>query len=87
MGNNNLVVVIHKLCGFQGRVGGRIVMMEPVVVAPKFRSFPSHISSQAFQNFITDPSGVCKFMDSSLMVFMYEFSNFVNIFCHFTRAW
>jgi hypothetical protein len=34
MGNDDLVVVSHKLCGFQGRVGGRVVVMkEPVVVA------------------------------------------------------
>jgi hypothetical protein len=35
MGNDNHVAVSHKLCGFQGRVGGHIVVMkEPVVVAP-----------------------------------------------------
>jgi hypothetical protein len=51
MGNDNHVVVSHKLCGFQGRVGGRVVMvMEPVVVAPKFRSFSPHIFSQSSQN-------------------------------------
>jgi hypothetical protein len=32
-------------------VGGHVVMMEePVVTAPKFRSFSSHIFSQASQN-------------------------------------
>jgi ribosomal protein L31E len=32
-------------------VGGRVVMMkEPVVVAPKFGSFSSHIFSRASQN-------------------------------------
>jgi hypothetical protein len=36
--------------GFQGRVGGRVVMMEPVVVTPKFRSFSSYILSEASQN-------------------------------------
>jgi hypothetical protein len=51
MGNDNHVVVSHKLCGFQGCVGGRIVMMKkPVVVAPKFQSFSSHTFSQASQN-------------------------------------
>jgi hypothetical protein len=52
MGNDNHVVVVsQKLCGFQGRVCGRVVMMkEPVVVAPKFQSFSSHIFSQASQN-------------------------------------
>jgi hypothetical protein len=28
MGNNNHVVVSHKLCGLQGRVGGRVVVMK-----------------------------------------------------------
>jgi hypothetical protein len=51
MGNDNHVVVSHKLCGFQGRVGGRVVVMkEPVVVAPKLRSFSSHIFRQAPRN-------------------------------------
>jgi hypothetical protein len=51
MGNDNHVVVSYKLCGFHGRVGWRVVMMkEPVVVAPKFWSFSSHIFSQASQN-------------------------------------
>jgi hypothetical protein len=51
MGNDNHVVVSHKLCVFQGCVGGCIVVMkEPVVVALKFRSFSSHITSQASQN-------------------------------------
>jgi hypothetical protein len=39
MGNDNHIVVSHKVCGFQGRMGGRIVMMEPVVFAPKFGCF------------------------------------------------
>jgi hypothetical protein len=39
MGNDNHVVVSHKLCGFQGSVGGRgVLMKEPVVIAPEFRS-------------------------------------------------
>jgi hypothetical protein len=51
MGNDNHVVVSHKLCEVQERVGGRVVVMkEPVVVAAKFRCFSSHISSQASQN-------------------------------------
>jgi hypothetical protein len=49
MGNEKRVIVSHKLCGFQGRVGGRIVM-EPVVVAPKFPSFLSHIFFHVSQN-------------------------------------
>jgi hypothetical protein len=51
MGNDNHVVITHKLCGFQGRLGGCVVMMkEPFVVVPKFRSFSSHIFSHASQN-------------------------------------
>jgi hypothetical protein len=51
MGNDDHVVVSHRLCDFQGRVDGHVVMMkEPVVVALKFRSFLSHIFSQASQN-------------------------------------
>jgi hypothetical protein len=51
MGNENHVVVGHKLCGFQGHVGRRIVVMkESVVVAPKFWSFSLHIFSQVSQN-------------------------------------
>jgi hypothetical protein len=50
MRNDNHVVVSHKLCGFQGCVGRHVVMKEPVVVSPKFRSFLSHIFSQASQN-------------------------------------
>jgi hypothetical protein len=50
MGNDNHVVVSHKLYGFQGCVGGCIVMInEPVVVAPKLLSFSSHIFSQGSQ--------------------------------------
>jgi hypothetical protein len=51
MGNDNHVVVSHKLCSFQGHVGGRLIMMkEPVVVASKFWSFSLHIFSQVSQN-------------------------------------
>jgi hypothetical protein len=46
------VAVSHKLCGFQGHVGGCIVMMmEKVVISQKFWSFSLHIFSQASQNF------------------------------------
>jgi hypothetical protein len=51
MRNDNHVVVSHKLRWFQGHVGGRdVVLREPVVVAPKFPSFSSHIFSQASEN-------------------------------------
>jgi hypothetical protein len=51
MGNDNHVVVSHELCGFQELVGRCVVvMMEPVVVAPKFQFFSLHIFSQASQN-------------------------------------
>jgi hypothetical protein len=49
MGNDNHVVS-HRLCVFQGHLGEHIVVMEPVVVPPKFRSFLVHIFSQASQN-------------------------------------
>jgi hypothetical protein len=44
MGNDNHVVS-HKLCGFQGRVAGHVMMKEPVV-AQKFLSFSTYIFSQ-----------------------------------------
>jgi hypothetical protein len=50
MGNDNHDVVSHKLCGFQGSVGGHVLLMEPVVVMPEFRFFSSQIFSQASQN-------------------------------------
>jgi hypothetical protein len=51
MGNENHVFGSHKLSGFQGHVGGRVVVMkEPVVVAPQFQPFSSHIFSQVSQN-------------------------------------
>jgi hypothetical protein len=51
IGNDNHVVISHKLCGFQGYVGGCIVVTkEPIVVTPKFQSFSSNIFSQASQN-------------------------------------
>jgi hypothetical protein len=38
--NDNHVVVSHKLCGFQGPVDGRVVVMkESVVVALNLRFF------------------------------------------------
>jgi hypothetical protein len=73
MGNYNHFVVSQKLCGFQGYVGGCVVVMEAVVVAPKVQSLSS----------ITDPNGVCKLMDCLAVVLMDEFSNCLNIFCHF----
>jgi hypothetical protein len=52
MGNDNLVVS-HKLCGFEGRVGGRVVVMKGrVVVAPKFWYFSSHIFSEVSQAYL-----------------------------------
>jgi hypothetical protein len=51
MGNDNHVVVSNKLRSFQGRVDGCVVVMKgAVVVAPKFRSFSSHIFSQVSQH-------------------------------------
>jgi hypothetical protein len=46
-----MITVLLRLCGFQGRVGGRVVVMNKlVVVAAKFRCFSSHIFSQAPQH-------------------------------------
>jgi hypothetical protein len=50
MESENHVVVSHKFCSFQGRVGERFVVKEPVVVALKFPPFSSHIFSQTSQN-------------------------------------
>jgi hypothetical protein len=51
MGTDNRIVVSHKLCGFNGHVGRRIVVMKkPVVVVLKFQSSLSHIFSQVAQN-------------------------------------
>jgi hypothetical protein len=45
MGNNNHVVVSHKLCGFHEFEGGHVMMKEPVVVVPKFGLFIAHFLS------------------------------------------
>jgi hypothetical protein len=64
--------------GFQGCVGGRfLVMKESVVIVPNLPSSSS----------ITDPNGVCELMDCLAIVFVDEFLNFFNIFCHFAGAW
>jgi hypothetical protein len=69
MGNENHVVGSHKLCGFQGCVGGRIVVMkEPVVVVPKFQSFLSHIFSQASQNVTVKARVDCSVRRNKFMV-------------------
>jgi hypothetical protein len=54
MGNDNHVDVSHKLCGFQGCLGGQVVVMEPVVFAPKFQAFSSHIFAQPSLNVRVD---------------------------------
>jgi hypothetical protein len=81
MGNDNHVVVSHKLCGFQGRMGGRVVMMKEQCGAC------SNFLLRSPANSITEPSGVCKLMDCSVTDFMDEFSNIFNIFCHSGGAW
>jgi hypothetical protein len=56
-------------CGFQGRVGVHVfVMKEPVVVAPKFRSFSSHIFSKASQNIIVKVRVDCSVRRNEFMV-------------------
>jgi hypothetical protein len=77
MGIDNHIVVSHKPCGVQGRVGWPVVLIkEPVVVAPKFRSYSSHIFSQASQNVTVKVR-----VDRSVMrnKFMVELSNSFNI--------
>jgi hypothetical protein len=67
--------------GFQGRVGGCVVVMKEQCGACSNFLLTSpgklHNSSQR----------VCELMDSSAMVFVDEFSKFVNIFCRFAGAW
>jgi hypothetical protein len=70
----------NKLCSFQGRVNGHIVMMEQCRACSNFLS-------DLQVNSITDPRRVCKLMDCSATVFIEEFSNFLNIFCRFAGAW
>jgi hypothetical protein len=69
MGNNNHVFHSHKLCGFQGCVGGCVVMMKELVVfVPKFRSFSSHVFSEVSQN-VTVRIGVdCSVRRNKFMV-------------------
>jgi hypothetical protein len=80
MGNDNHVVS-HKLCGFQGHVGGRIVVIKEQC------GTCSDFLLRSPANSITDPNGVCSRMDCSVTVFMDEFSNFFNIFYRFVAAW
>jgi hypothetical protein len=49
-----MLLLVKNSVGFRDVCAdGRIVVLkEPVVVAPKFRSFSSHIFSQASQNVI-----------------------------------
>jgi hypothetical protein len=81
MGNDNHVVVSHRLCGFQERVGGRVVMMKEQCGAC------SDFLLRSPANSITDPNGGCELMDCLAMAFVHEFLNFFNIFCHLAGAW
>jgi hypothetical protein len=48
--------IIFVLCGFQGRGGGRVVLLrEPVGVAPKVRSFRRTISLKRLQTSQCEP--------------------------------
>jgi hypothetical protein len=71
MGNDNHVVVSHKLCGFQGRVGRRVVVIEQCGACSTFllRS-PGKLNN--------DPNGVCELMDCSVTIFVDEFSIFAT---------
>jgi hypothetical protein len=80
MGNHNHAVVSHKLCGFQGHVGGRVVMKEQCSACSDFLL-------RLLANSITEPNDVCELMDCSVTVFMDEFSNFFFIFSGFAVAW
>jgi hypothetical protein len=84
MGNNNHIVVNQKLCGFQGCVRERLVVIEPVMSPQKFRSFTSQFFSQASQN-ITVKVRVHRSLRWNK--FIDEFSKFVNIVCRFDGAW
>jgi hypothetical protein len=79
MGNDNHVGS-HRFCGFQGNVGGHIVMMKEQCSAC------SNVLLKFPANSITDPSGVCKLMDCLAIVIVDEFLNFFNIFCRFAGA-
>jgi hypothetical protein len=75
LGNNDHVVVSHKFCGFQGHVGGYVVVMkEPVVVATKLQSFSSHIFSQGSEN-VTVKVGV----DCSVRRNKFMMNNFLHV--------
>jgi hypothetical protein len=55
MGDDNHVIS-RKLCGFQGRVDGRVVMKEQCGACSDFLS-------NLLANSITDPSGVSELLD------------------------
>jgi hypothetical protein len=80
MGNDNHVVVSHKLCGIQGRVGGRVVVMEQCGACSNFL-LRSH---GKLHNYTI---GVCELVDCSATVFVDEFLNFFNIFCLSAGDW
>jgi hypothetical protein len=80
MGFDNHVVVSHKLCGFQGRVGGHVAVMKEQ--CGKCSNFLLRSPGKP----ITDPNSVCELMDCSAMVFVDECLNVFNIFCHFVGA-
>jgi hypothetical protein len=70
-----MLLLSHKLCGFQERLGGRVVVMEQFAAC-----------SDLLENSTTDPNGVFEFVNCSTTAFVHEFSNF-NIFCRFAGAW
>jgi hypothetical protein len=66
---DNHAVVSHKFWGFQGRVGGHVVVMKgPVVDEPKFWSFLSHIFSQPAQNITVNVRVDCSVRRNNFMV-------------------
>jgi hypothetical protein len=65
MTNDECVVVTHKLCSFH-KLGNKF----------HGNAADVQILLRSLANSITDPNGVCKLMDCSVMVFVEEFSIF-----------
>jgi hypothetical protein len=74
--------------GFQGCVGGRVVLKKPVVVAPKFQSFLSHIFTQASQNITVKVRVDCSVrwnnplhLEKTMSVLFVELQTYRSFFC------
>jgi hypothetical protein len=71
-----MLLLSHKLCGFQERLAGLVVVMKE-----QFAAY-----SDLLENSTTHPNGVFELVNCSTTAFVHEFSNF-NIFCRFAGAW